>query len=65
MPTSLDAAALESGDSAVRKHIRSINRETNAFRDSCKDMQKLDFFAERWNLDGHVKPLLRLIKIQT
>jgi len=54
--------AIESGESAYRKHMRSINRETNAFLDSCTDKRELDFFAENWNWDGDVKPILRLIK---
>ena len=55
-------AAIESGESAYQKHMRSINRETNAFLDSCTDKRELDFFAENWNWDGDVKPILRLIK---
>lgn len=42
-------AAIESGESAYRKHIRSINRETYAFLDACTDQRELDFFAENWN----------------
>ncbi|MEM7314728.1 MAG: DUF4274 domain-containing protein [Planctomycetota bacterium] len=55
-------SAIDSGESAYRKHMRLIKRETNAFLDSCTDKRELDFFAENWNWDGDVKPILRLIK---
>ena len=54
--------AIETGHSAYLKHMRKINQEINTFLDECKDKHELDFFAENWNWDGEVKPILRLIK---
>ena len=54
--------AMDAGDAAYRKHMRSINREINVFVENCKNKQELDFFSENWNWDGNVKPILKLIR---
>ena len=55
-------AAIEAGESAYQKHMRKINREIHDFVTTCEDKHELDFFAENWNWDGNIKPILKLIR---
>ena len=48
--------------SLYEKYRRRVRREMMNFASSATNSEELHFFAERWDWDGDVKPLFRLVK---
>lgn len=57
----ISAEVLEN-ERLYEKYRRTVRREMMDFVSSATNREELHFFAERWDWDGDVKPLFRLIK---
>lgn len=53
--------AMTRGKIATESHLRRIRLEILRFVRTCENKEELHFFAENWNWDGNVKPILKLI----